>query len=78
MKIFFEKLFTIIVFIPIAGMLLYTIFYPKDAALLGKRWQFKNADLQPSDEIIKYNRIVGIISLIFVTLIFLLFLFRGC
>ena len=78
MKVFFEKMLLIIFFIPIVGMLLYTIFYPRDAALLGKRWQFKNTDLQPSDEMINYNRIVGICALIFSTLVFLILLFRGC
>lgn len=78
MVVFFEKLLIIIFFIPIVGMLLYTIFYPRDAALLGKRWQFKNTDLEPSDEIIKYNRTAGIIALVLATIVFLVFLFSGC
>ncbi|MFW2502742.1 hypothetical protein CCS79_09230 [Clostridium diolis] len=62
----------IILFIPIACVMLYTIFYPRDSALLGKRWQFKNENLEPSDEIIKYNRIAGIIGLV-VSILMLIF-----
>lgn len=62
----------IILFIPLACVMLYTIFYPRDSALLGKRWQFKNENLEPSDEIIKYNRIAGIIGLV-VSILMLIF-----
>lgn len=64
--------------LPIIGILLYTIFYPGESALLGKRWQFKNESLEPSDEVIKYNRTMGIIVLIITLIILIVTLFRGC
>lgn len=76
--IFFEKLLIIIFFIPIAAMLLYSIFYPRDFSLWGKRWQFKNPDLEPSEELIKYNRNAGIVMLVICTIIFLVLIFTGC
>lgn len=67
----------LIFFIPIIGVLLYTIMNPRDAALWGKRWQFKNEDLEPSDEAIKYNRIISIAVLIFVVFILVLEIVRS-
>lgn len=75
----FVDLFIIIVlFIPIIGVLLYTIFYPRESALFGKRWQFKNENLEPSDEVIKYNRTVGIIALIVILVILAALIFKTC
>lgn len=59
----------IVLFIPIIIALLYTVIYPRDSALFGKRWQFNNKDLEPSESVIKYNRISGIIGLIIVAFI---------
>lgn len=73
---FAEKFIMIVFYLPIAGVLLYTIFYPAESALMGKRWQFKNEDLEPSDEFVKYNRTVGIIAFVLITIVFLIFLFR--
>ena len=62
----------VILFIPIACVMLYTIFYPREIALFGKKWQFKNENLEPSDEVIKYNRMVGIIGLV-ISILMLIF-----
>ncbi|QAA32190.1 hypothetical protein [Clostridium manihotivorum] len=63
-------IFFILVFsIPIIVVLLYMIFYPRERALFGRRWQFKNENLEPSDEMVKYNRNMGIIVLVFVVII---------
>jgi len=75
---FIEKFFMVVFFIPIAGVLLYIIFYPAESALFGKRWEFKNENLEASDEVVKYNRTVGIIALVLITIVFFILLFRGC
>lgn len=73
---FATALIYVILFIPIIGVLLYTVLNPRDAALWGKRWQFKNEDLEPSDEVIKYNRVTSIIVLIIVVIILVVAIIR--
>lgn len=73
---FEEKFLMIVFYIPIAGVLLYTIFYPGESATLGKRWQFKQDNLEPSEDIIKYNRTAGIVALIIITVMFAFLIFR--
>lgn len=73
---FITALIYVILFIPIIGVLLYTALNPRDAALWGKRWQFKNENLEPSDEVIKYNRVTSIIMLIIVVIILVVAIIR--
>lgn len=75
---FADIFITVILFIPIIGALLYTIFFPKDSASFGKRWQFKNEDLEPSDEVIKYNRTMGIVVLIIAAVILITLIYKEC
>jgi len=67
---FIGTLFTIILYVPIFLVILYSIFYPRDSALFGKRWQFQNENLEPSEDAIKFQRKAGI-ALLIVTLIIL-------
>lgn len=55
---------SVMLYIPFLGLFLYMALNPRDTALWGKRWQFKNEDLEPSDEAIKYNRNASILMLI--------------
>ncbi|WP_160679723.1 hypothetical protein [Clostridium sp. C8-1-8] len=74
----FIDIFFIVVFsIPIIAVLLYMIFYPRESALFGRRWQFKNENLEPSDEAVKYNRTMGIIGLVFVLIIIVLSILKA-
>lgn len=66
---------TIIFFLPFIGYSLYMIFYPEDSVLLGRRWQFKNRDLEPSEEAIKYEHKMGILTLIIEVILLVSFLF---
>lgn len=66
---FLTVFITIILFLPIIGLFLYMAAYPRESALWGNRWQFKNQDLEPSDEAIKYNRNVSIIMVIVMVII---------
>lgn len=61
--------------LPVIGIFLYTALYPRESALIGKRWQFRNQDLEPSDEAIKYNRKASIIALIIIIVIIVIVLF---
>ena len=47
------KFLTTVISLPFIGIFLYTALYPKESTLLGKRWQFKNENLEPSDAVIK-------------------------
>lgn len=66
---------TITLSLPFIGLFLYMIFYPRESALFGERWKFKNADLEPSEEAMKYEKRAGIIGLIIVGMFVFLFLF---
>ena len=57
-------IFVVILFLPILGVLLYMAIKPENAALWGNRWRFKNEDLEPSEEAIKYTRIMSIIMIV--------------
>lgn len=58
--------YIILLSLPFLGIMLYIIFNPRESALFGKRWQFRNENLEPSEEAIKYNRTAGITGLIVV------------
>jgi len=64
-----EKFLVIIICIPAIVALLYTAIYPRESALFGQRWRFKNENLEPSDAAIKCNRVGSIIALIIILLI---------
>lgn len=55
---------SVMVYIPIICVLVYIAINPRDTALWGKRWQFKNENLEPSDEAVKLTRIMSIIMII--------------
>lgn len=67
----------IVLFMPFIGLLLYIAVYPEESALWGMRWRFRNEDLEPSDEIIKYNRIMAIVMLIIAIVILIATIFRA-
>lgn len=71
-----EKIITVILFIPIILILLYQIYYPRESILYGKRWQFQNQDLEPSEDAIKYTKTVSKIVLVGVVLMLILVLFK--
>lgn len=67
---------TIVIFLPIIVLLLYTIFNPRESALFGQRWKYNNDDLEPSDSVIKYNKIISIIALIVIIILLVLCIIR--
>ena len=50
---------------PVIITLILTIIYPKESLIIGRKWQYKNDYLEPSENAIKYQRIVSIVGLIF-------------
>lgn len=65
-----EKIIFTILSIPIIGLLIYSIKYPKEAYLLGRRWMY-DEEPEISDEfakLCKYSSILvlGIIIIIFI------------
>ncbi|MDT8717657.1 hypothetical protein IAI10_13375 [Clostridium sp. 19966] len=67
--VFASIFITVILLLPMIGLLLYGIFYPRDAAMMGKRWQFKNQNLEPSEEYIKHCRVMSIVVLVLLIVI---------
>lgn len=65
---FEEKFITLVLLIPVIGALLFQAINPRESFLWGKRWQFKNENLEPSDSVIKNGRTMAIIGLIIVVI----------
>lgn len=69
------KFITVIILIPILAIFLYDAMYPRESFLTGKRWQYKNENLEPSDEAIKQTRKSGIIGIIIIIISIVVTLF---
>lgn len=69
------KFITIILLIPILVMFLYSAMYPRESFLMGKRWQYKNENLEPSEEAIKQTRVASTIGIIIIILSIVIILF---
>lgn len=59
---------------PVIIALILSIIYPRENLLFGRRLQYKNDDLEPSENAIKYTRIVSIVGLIFIGMVIVFFL----
>ncbi|MBL4933075.1 hypothetical protein [Clostridium paridis] len=70
------KFITIMLFIPVIVLLVYMVIYPRESSLWGKKWQFKNDNLEPSDEVIKYNRFMAAIALIVIIILLIVALVK--
>lgn len=64
-----DILFGVLVYIFVASILVYAILKPSKTFMIGRRWQFKNYDLEPSDEVLFIHRALALILLVFLTLI---------
>lgn len=78
MQKFIDIFITIIIFIPIIAVLLYQIYFPRESVLFGKRWQFKNDDLEPSEEATKFTRNTSIIALIVIVSALIIGIIKEC
>lgn len=67
-----EKIIIVLVFLPFIFMLFYTYQYPRESALWGQRWRYKNEDLEPSEAAIGLNKKSSLIGMIVITIILLL------
>ena len=70
-----QKILYSIVIIPVIGVIVYSIKEPRDSFLFGRRWMYKNEDLEPSEEIIKFNRNASIIALAVIVILSIYILF---
>lgn len=70
-----DIIFMLIVLIPIYGLLLWTYFDPRGSFLWGKRWMYKE-EPELSEEGIRYAKVASAISIVILTTIFLVFLFK--
>ena len=70
-----QKILYSIVIIPVIGVIVYSIKEPRDSFLFGRRWMYKNEDLEPSEEIIKFNRNASIIALAVIVILSIYIIF---
>ncbi|OPJ62870.1 hypothetical protein [Clostridium oryzae] len=67
-----EIFLTIVFSLPIIFVFLYTAAFPRDSLLFGEKWKYKNQNLEPSEDAIKYTKKKAIIGLIVFVLFILL------
>jgi len=53
----------LVIISPLAIGLIFAIIDPKESFLFGRRWQFKG-EVEPSETVLKLNRIISVICLI--------------
>lgn len=76
MENIFQKIIYSLMILPLIGVLIYSIKEPEKSYLFGRRWQYKNDDLEPNEILIKLNKRLSIIFLIAITIGYLVFLFQ--
>jgi len=59
--------------IPLYGVLIWSFFYPKESLLWGKRWMYQE-DPETSAGAIRYIKVASLITLIGMTLAFIIFI----
>lgn len=74
MENIFQKIIYSIIILPLIGVLIYSIKEPEKSYLFGRRWQYKNDDLEPREGLVKLNKILSIIFLIVIVIGYLAFL----
>lgn len=64
-----------IIIFPLYGVLIWSYFYPKESLLWGKRWMYQE---QPeiSDAAIRYIKVASLISVLGITLVFIILIFK--
>ena len=60
---------------PLYGVLIWTYFCPEDSLLWGKRWMYKE-EPELTEGAIRYTKIVSLISIVILTIIFGVNIFR--
>ncbi len=70
-----QKVLYSILIIPFLGVLIYSIVEPEKSFLFGRKWQYKNEDLEPSESMIKMNRKISIVALVVIICVYLYFIF---
>ena len=64
-----QKILYSILIIPVIGVVIYSIKEPRDSFLFGRRWMYKNDELEPSEEIIKFNRNASVVALVVIIIL---------
>lgn len=69
------KILYSILVIPVIAVVVYSIKEPRDSFLFGRRWMYKNDELEPIEEIIKFNRNTSIVALVSIILLSIYIIF---
>lgn len=70
-----QKILYSILIIPVIGVVIYSIKEPRDSFLFGRRWMYKNDELEPSEEIIKFNRNASVVALVVIVILSIYIIF---
>lgn len=66
-----DIIFGFMLFSPVYGVLIWSYFCPKESLMWGKRGMFKE-EPEISDGAIRYTKVASLISLIIITLVFVI------
>ena len=70
-----QKILYSILIIPVIGVVIYSIKEPRDSFLFGRRWMYKNDELEPSEEIVKFNRNASVVALVVIIILSIYIIF---
>lgn len=70
-----DMFITVIVLIPIYGLLIWTYYNPRESMLFGKRWMYKEVP-EISSSAIRFTKFVSINGMAFLTILVLSHLFE--
>ena len=70
-----QKILYSILLVPLIGLLLYSISEPEKHFMFGRRWMYKNDDVEPSEKVIKINKLLSIVMLITIVFVYLFYIF---
>ena len=66
-----EVILRVLLIAPLYGVLIWTYFYPKESLLWGKRWMYQE-EPEISDGAIRYIKVASLISVMVMTLVFII------
>lgn len=62
-----------IISIPIYGVFIYTFINPKESFLFGRRWMYKDKDVEVSPSLIRYYKVMSVAAMIIYTIMLILY-----
>jgi hypothetical protein len=67
--------FTVVIMIPLYGLLIWTYYYPEESMLVGKRWMYKE-EPEISNKAIRYTKFTSMTAMIGLPIVVISYIFE--